>query len=628
MTVPTARSCRHAYLTPDTTRHSPVRRQVRVLSDQLKGRLSAWMVSVLLLGNYSGALAMPVVAPDSVAPEAASGYTHKSAVLAHTFMVAAANPYATHAGYQILQAGGSAVDAAIAVQMVLTLVEPESSGIGGGAFLLHFDGKTIQTFDGRETAPAAADAGLFQQANGTPMPFFEAVVGGRSVGVPGVVRMLELAHRTYGKLPWKQLFAPAIELADNGFVVSPRLALLLAGDAFLKRDLDAAAYFMDPAGVAWRSGHLLKNPALARVLRAIAAGGADAFYQGEIAQAIVTKVRLHPTNPGRLALTDLATYRAIRREPVCSDYRAWRVCGMGPPSSGGIAIAQMLGILSTRNMAALAPVGGMLTTQGVHLFAEAGRLAFADRQRYVADTDFVPLPGNSADALLDKPYLASRAALIGERSMGVAMAGMPLGIRLARGQDQSPELHSTSHLSIVDANGHAVSMTTSIENGFGSRLMVDGFLLNNTMTDFSFEAADASGLIANRITPGKRPRSAMSPTIVLDRRSKKLVLVVGAPGGPLIINYVAKVLIGVLDWGLSLQQAIDLPNFGSRNGPTELERDRVSPILVQQLQARGHVIRLGDQTSGLHGIMRTAAGGEPGWVGAADPRREGSAEGD
>ena len=590
------------------------------------GRAACVVVAACLLASCARP---PVDAPEAAAaPEAASGYTEKTVVARKKFMVAAANPHATHAGYLMLQAGGTAVDAAIAAQMVLTLVEPQSSGIGGGAFLLHFDGKSVTSFDGRETAPAAVDARLFQNAAGKPMPFFDAVVGGRSVGVPGVLRMLELAHQQYGKLPWTDLFAPAIELAEEGFAVTPRLAKLLAGDPFLARDPVAAAYFMDASGAAWPAGHLLKNPALARVLRAIASGGADAFYKGAVAQAVVAKVRTHASNPGQLSLADMAAYRSVRRDPVCSDYRVWTICGMGPPSSGGIAVAQIMGMLSGRNMAALAPVDGELDVQGVHLFAEAGRLAFADRERYVADTDFVPLPGDNVDALIDKKYLASRAALIGERSMGEASAGAPLGIRLARGRDRSPEFHSTSQISIVDADGHAVSMTTSIENSFGSRLMVDGFLLNNTMTDFSFVGIDADGPVANRVEPGKRPRSAMSPTLVLERRSKKLVLVIGAPGGPLIINYVAKVLVGVMDWGLNVQQAISLPNFGSRNGPTELERGRVSPALVQQLQARGHAVRLGAQTSGLQGIMRVPIHGDDWWLGGADPRREGSVEGD
>ena len=562
------------------------------------------------------------------APERATGSTSKTAVASRKFMVAAANPHATHAGYRILQAGGSAVDAAIAVQMVLTLVEPQSSGIGGGAFLLHFDGDAVSAFDGRETAPSSVDEHLFEGVDGKPLGFSEAVTGGRSVGVPGVLRMLELAHRRHGKLPWAALFAPAIELAEAGFEVSPRLAQLLAAEPLLARDPDAAAYFFDAKGAPWQVGHRLRNPALAQVLRAVASAGADAFYEGEIAAAIVAKVGAQRVRPGQLGLRDLADYRAKSRMPVCTDYKAWTVCGMPPPSSGGIAVAQMLGILAHRNLPKLAPDEQGLQPESVHLIAEAGRLAFADRARYVADTDFVPLPGSSVAALLDKTYLAQRAELIGERSMGTASAGAPLGIKLARGTDRSPELAATSHFSIVDAGGHAVAMTTSVENGFGSRLMVRGFLLNNQLTDFSFVAADVDGPVANRVQPGKRPRSAMAPTLVLDRQTRQLVLAVGSPGGPAIINYVAKVLVASMDWGLNVQQAIDLPNFGSRNGPTELERQRFSPQQIASLKARGHVIRLSDQTSGLHAISRVMIHGEPWWLGGADPRREGSVEGD
>ncbi|MBC7414516.1 MAG: gamma-glutamyltransferase [Herminiimonas sp.] len=592
--------------------------------------LRAWLAgaALTLLAACVGVPAAPDTEWHDRQPEQASGSTAKIAVAARNFMVSTANPHATRAGHRILKAGGSAVDAAIAVQMVLTLVEPQSSGIGGGAFLLHFDGQAMTAFDGRETAPAAVDEHLFEKPDGQPMAFFDAVVGGRAVGVPGVLRMLELAHRRHGKLPWAALFAPAIELAESGFEVSPRLAQLLASEPQLALDPESEAYFFDEHGLAWQAGHPLKNPALARTLRLIAAGGADAFYTGELARAIVSKIGQHPRRPGVLALRDMSGYRAVVRTPVCTDYKAWRVCGMPPPSSGGIAVAQMLGILAHRNLPKLAPDAAGLNVEGVHLFAEAGRLAYADRARYVADTDFVPLPGGSVDALIDKDYLAARAGLIGERSMGTAAAGAPLGIKLARGYDRSPELAATSHLSIVDAQGQVVSMTTSIENGFGSRLMVQGFLLNNQLTDFSFVAADADGPVANRVQPGKRPRSAMAPTIVLERRTGHVALVVGSPGGPAIINYVAKVLVGMMDWGLPVQEAVDLPNFGSRNGPTELERGRFSPEQIVGLRVRGHVLRIANQTSGLHAISRIEIHGEPWWMGGADSRREGSVEGE
>lgn len=563
------------------------------------------------------------------APEAATGYTEKAGAVAKKFMVAAANPLATDAGYQVLRAGGSAIDAAIAVQMVLNLVEPQSSGIGGGAFLMYYDGKEVKAFDGRETAPAAATEKLFQTPEGKAMPFYEGVVGGRSVGAPGVLRMLELAHRQYGKLPWASLFAPAIKLAEDGFAVSPRLNGLLKSEQYLKKDPVAAAYFYDKDGNPRPVGYLLKNPELAKVLSEIAMGGADAFYKGHIAHDIEVKVRSHPVNPGLLTATDIAGYQAKMREPICTDYRTWTVCGMPPPSSGGIAIAQMLGILEVKDIRSFAPKNGELSADAVHLFSEAGRLAYADRGRYVADTDFVPLPGNGAKSLLDKKYLAERASLIGEKSMGTAKFGIPPGTtRLAWGLDNSPEFPCTSHISIVDANGNAISMTTTIEDQFGSRQMVDGFLLNNQLTDFSFDSADANGPIANRVQPGKRPRSSMSPTLVFDKTTRKLVLSTGSPGGSAIINYVGKVLVGTLDWGLNVQQAISLPNFGSRNGPTELEQGRVSETLVEQLKAKGHNVRVMEQTSGLQGIMRTNIHGEEMWFGGADPRREGIVKGD
>jgi gamma-glutamyltranspeptidase/glutathione hydrolase len=560
-------------------------------------------------------------------PEAASGYAEKPARVAKKFMVVAAHPLATDAGYRILKAGGSALDAAISVQMVLTLVEPQSSGIGGGAFMLHFDGQTVQAYDGRETAPASANEQLFQR-DGKPLGYVDSVVGGRSVGAPGVLRMLELAHRTHGKLKWAALFAPAIKLAEQGFAISPRLASLLRSEQHLKKDPAAAAYFYDKSGAPFPVGHVLKNPELAAVLRRIAQGGAAAFYEGRIARDIAAKVASHPANPGGLTDSDIASYRAKVREPVCTDYRAWTVCGMPPPSSGGIAVAQILGMLETRDLRALAPNNGAPDPEAVHLFAEAGRLAYADRNRYMADTDFVPLPGNSFQPLLDKTYLASRAALIGETSMGVARPGTPPMPKLAWGQDASPELPSTSHVSIVDARGNALAMTTSIESAFGSRQMVHGFLLNNQLTDFSFASADAAGPIANRVQGGKRPRSSMAPTLVFEKGTKNLVLAIGSPGGTTIINYVAKTLVGMMDWDLTVQQAIALPNFGSRNGPTELESGRFSEAAIEQLKHKGHNLRLMDQTSGLHGIMRINVHGEAMWLGGADPRREGVAAGD
>ncbi|TFW17782.1 gamma-glutamyltransferase [Duganella callida] len=592
-------------------------------------RLKTLALSFAILGALHAPVHAQRTTPDA-APEIATGYNAKAGKSSQKFMVAAANPLATQAGYQMLKQGGAAIDAAIAMQMVLTLVEPQSSGIGGGSFLLYADGQRVQSYDGRETAPAAADEHLFQDQNGKPVSRAEGIVGGRSTGAPGVLRMLELAHKQHGKLPWKTLFQPAIQLAEGGFAVSPRLNALISYDKYLMRDPTARAYFYDADGKPRPVGYLLKNPELGRTLREIADGGADAFYQGHIARDIAAKVASHPTNPGELTAADIAGYRAKERDPVCSDYKQWTVCGAPPPSSGGIAIAQMLGILEVKDISPYKPQlnGGQLSADGIHLFSEAGRLAYADRDRYVADTDFVPLPGKGIGAMLDKGYLKQRAALIGERSMGRAKYGTPDTMQVAWGTDNAIQKPSTSHLVAVDQFGGGLSMTTSVEDAFGARQMVDGFMLNNQLTDFSFASQDADGPIANRVQPGKRPRSAMSPTLVFDKGTHKLVLATGSPGGSAIINYVAKVLVGTLDWGLDVQQAISLPNMGSRNGPTELEAGRVSRAVVEQLKARGHQIVEYEQNSGLQGIQRRTVNGREEWFGGADPRREGIVLGD
>jgi gamma-glutamyltranspeptidase/glutathione hydrolase len=593
----------------------------RRVTDVLRARLAALCAGLLL--------AACAAAPDRpAAPEAPSGLREGLRTATATrHMAAAANPLATEAGREILRAGGSAVDAAIAMQMVLTLVEPQSSGIGGGAFLLHFDGRRVQAFDGRETAPMAADESLFL-VDGKPMAFYDAVVGGRAVGTPGLLRMLEAAHRQHGKRPWPQLFAPAIRLADGGFAVSPRLHALLAEEKHLAGNPAARAYFYNADGSPKAVGTVLRNPELAGTLRAIAAGGADAFYRGPIAADIVRAVRAHP-NAGRLAEADFAAYEARERAPVCTDHKRWRICGMGPPSSGGIAVAQVMGIVGTLDIAASRPAeaSGQFapTVDAVHLFSEAGRLAFADRNVYVADPDFVPVDWM---ALIDPRYLADRAKLIGKRTMGRAEPGVPAGYRLAWAADESLR-GATSHVSAVDGEGRAVSMTTSIEDGFGARLMVRGFLLNNQLTDFSFAPSEAGRPIANRVQPGKRPRSSMAPTLVFDRDSGELLATLGSPGGSLIINYVAKTLVGLLDWDLDIQQAIAMANFGSRNGPTELELGRFVPSLIDGLRQRGHEIREIPMTSGLQGIVRVRLpDGRKAWAGGADPRREGVALGD
>ena len=571
--------------------------------------------ALLCLSMLPAAQARGPVAAEDRNPEAATGLAERPLVRAPHFMMVSANPHASAAGREMLRKGGSAVDAAIAAQLVLNLVEPQSSGIGGGAFLVTYsarDGR-IETYDARETAPAAARPDRFLK-DGKPMPFSQAVNNGMAVAVPGLLRGLELAHREHGRLPWRELFQPAIRLAERGFAVSPRLHALLAGNKALRRQEAAAAYFYAPDGAPWPVGHVLKNPDFARTLRAIAAHGADAFYTGDIARDVVAAVHAHPS-PGDLSLQDLAGYRALKREPVCGGYRGYTLCGMGPPSSGPLAVLQILGELEQYPMGSYAPE----SLEAVHYFSEAGRLAFADRDFYVGDPDFVRVP---VRALLDPAYLRARGALIRpDRSMKVALPGDPEGTLLSLGRDDAIEMPSTSHLAVVDAQGNALSMTTTIENEFGSKIFVRGFLLNNEMTDFSSSFQDPEGrLVANRIEPGKRPRSAMSPMIVL--RDGKPYMVVGSPGGSAIINYVAKTLVGVLDWGLDIQKAISLPNMGSRNKETELEKGTPLEALAPALERMGHPVRLMDFPSGLHGIVI-----DGGLQGGADPRREGQALG-
>jgi len=578
------------------------------------------------LGAGAGAAAQVPAAAPPPAPEAATGFAPRAAVTASREMVTTANPHASHAGLEVLTRGGSALDAAIAAQMVLGLVEPQSSGIGGGAFLLHHDATSgaVAAWDGRETAPAAADERLFVGPGGKPLPFFDAVVGGRSVGTPGVLRMLEAAHARHGRLPWASLFEPAIRLATEGFEVSPRLHALLAQDRYLRREPAAARYFYDANGAPHPVGHRLRNPEYADTLAAIAQHGSLALHAGPIARDLVAAVRGHPTNPGLLTEQDLAVYRPVQREPVCAPYRRYVVCGMPPPSSGGVAVAQILGILEAQDAPPLVEPPGAYRADGVHAFAEAGRLAFADRDQYLADPDFVAVPSG----LLAPDYLAARARLVSGRSMTRALPGEPDGRPRARLEEVALEQPATSHLSIVDAAGNAVSMTTTIEGAFGSRLMVRGFLLNNQLTDFSFAAERDGAPVANRVQPGKRPRSSMAPTLVFERvdrdRRGALVMAVGSPGGSQIIGYVARTLVATLGDGLDLQAAIDLPNLGSRNGPTELEAGRVPAGLAEALRARGHDLREIDMTSGLQGIVRRCGrDGRCVLTGAADPRREG-----
>ncbi|HRL36624.1 MAG TPA: gamma-glutamyltransferase family protein [Ottowia beijingensis] len=599
--------------------------------------LSALAAAALLAGCASSHFRYtpPPAAP--ITPEGGSGWTDKPGWATEKFAVAAANPLATDAGYQVLKAGGNAIDAAVAVQMVLSLVEPQSSGIGGGAFLLHSSGRELVAWDGRETAPAAATEKLFIGADGKPMPFYDGVVGGRSVGVPGTVRMLEQAHRAHGRLPWAQLIQPAIQLAEQGFQVSPRLATMLANEKHLIKDPVAAKYFYDAAGKPWPVGHVLKNPELAEVLRGIAARGSAALLQGPVAQAIVDKVTRH-ANPGKLTLADLANYQPKRRAPLCHDLAAAgktvEVCGFPPPSSGAIAIGQILGILAQTPGAAMKPdAAGLPTADWLHYYTEAARLAFADRAQYVADPDFVQPPGGSWLSLLDPAYLKSRAALIGAQSLKVAQPGQPGAVKTSFAPMPEQPEYGTSHISIVDAHGNALAMTTTIEDAFGARQMVKGFLLNNELTDFSFAPTGADGQpIANRVQPGKRPRSSMAPTLVFEKNADgsrgPLLMSGGSPGGALIIHYTAKTLHGVLNWGLTPQQAINLPNFGSTNGPSLLEEKKFPPATVEALRTRGAEVREMNMTSGLQAITRANVHGKPMWLGGADPRREGVVLGD
>jgi gamma-glutamyltranspeptidase/glutathione hydrolase len=535
-------------------------------------------------------------------------------------MIAAANPLAAEAGLEMLRAGGSAVDAAIAVQMVLGLVEPESSGIGGGAFMLVFDPKDKKTtsFDGREMAPASATPTMFLDAAGKARPKPEAIPGGLSVGIPGVVSMLEMAHRKYGKLPWSRLLQPAIKLADDGFPVGPKLARTIKNFARGANMPDIRAHFYHADGTPLAEGELYKNPEYAQSLRLIAAGGSKAFYTGEIAEAIVDKVQHASVNPGGMTLADLSGFKALERPPVCGDYRVWRLCSMGPPSSGGIAIVQILGMLQRFPSSQLQPG----TLSEAHLFTQASRLAYADRAKYVGDTAFVDVP---IAGLLDKGYIAGRAALIDPaKDMGTAEAGTPPQKRADYAPQRSPVLHGTSHMTIVDKSGMVIAMTTSVESVFGAEVMVKGFFLNNTLTDFSLDPMLDGKPVANAPAPGKRPLSAMSPTIVFDKDGKFL-LSVGSPGGPAIIDYVSQSLVAMLDGGLTPAQAIALPRQLNLNGSTRLEKSPVNEALAPQLTAMGHtVVVAGGEASGLHGIERAQGG----YIGGADPRRDGVVIGD
>jgi gamma-glutamyltranspeptidase/glutathione hydrolase len=612
---------------------------------------------------------------DPAIPEPASGYRlGLKPVSATGYMVVTANPLASQAGCAVLKKGGSAADAAVAVQAVLGLVEPQSSGLGGGAFMLFYDAKakTVQAYDGREQAPAAATADYLRYISASntayPLPapasattdgaaFAGVRASGRSVGTPGAVRMLGLAHQDHGSLAWKDLFGAGIALATDGFKISGRLADAIAlNRASLLVDAEATATYYGPAPdyTAKPLGTLLKNPAYAATLGALASGGADALYTGDIAQAIVDKIKASAGNgptataltPGLTETSDLAAYTAVRRSAVCTTYRAYWVCGMPPPSSGGIAVAQTLGVLENFYLAGFGPTsidseGGKPSVLGVHLVSEAERLAYADRNKYVADTDFVPLPGGSTAALLDKDYLRGRANLIRyDRSMGTATAGvfagfMPLGVSASEGK-------GTTHMTIVDKQGNVLTMTTTVESSMGSFRMARGFLLNNQLTDFSFQPSDSVGPIANRVQPRKRPRSSMSPTLVFAKAADggigDFVMGTGSPGGASIIQFVSKTLVDVLDWGLDAQQATAMVNFGASNSATTgvggehpnvlAANSGAGDSLVTGLRALGHTVSVAAQSSGTATIVRKTVNGRTVLVGGADPRREGLALGD
>jgi gamma-glutamyltranspeptidase/glutathione hydrolase len=570
------------------------------------------------LAGLVAAIALPVAAQQLAPsqPDNPTGRRAQQLATARQHMIAAGHPLAVEAGLRMLDRGGSAIDAMVATQLVLNLVEPSSSGIAGGAFLMYWDApaKKLRAIDGRETAPAGANAALLTR-DGRALAFGDARASGLSVGTPGTARLLEVAHARYGKLPWKELFQPAIELAEKGFPVSERLHRQLALES-LKWNEAARAYFFGGDGKPLPIGATLRNPAFAATLRTLADKGADAFYTGAIARDIVAAVRSHPMGAGSLTEADLAGYRVRDVEPVCGKYRVWRICGMPPSSSGGVAVLQILGALERFDLARVRPNSSEI----VHLKSEAERLAFADRGKYLGDDRFVDVP---VQGLVDPAYVAARSQLIArEKSMGRASAGVPAGAKVAYADDVHDEVAGTSHIDIVDRHGNAVSMTTTIEGNFGNGTMVRGFMLNNELTDFNFAPVEDGAPVANAVAPGKRPRSSMAPTIVFDDKGA-LEMLAGSPGGSLIIGYVAKALIATLDWNLDPQRAIDLPNFGSRNGPTELEQGTELEGLQAALKAMGHDARPIAMTSGLQVIRRTPQG----WQGGSDPRREGVARG-
>ncbi|MBP5980136.1 MAG: gamma-glutamyltransferase [Halomonas sp.] len=592
-------------------------------------KVSLTLSGLLLVPLYS--FGFSYEAP-SLTPEVGSGYQEKPGWSTESFAVAAANPLATDAGYQVLANGGNAVDAAIAVQMVLTLVEPQSSGIGGGAFLMHYDGSDVQAYDGRETAPAAVTGELFMQ-DGEPLPFMDAVASGLSVGVPGTVRMLEQAHKEHGQLAWEELFIPAITLAEEGFAVSQRLHTSLESDEALKNDPLAGQFYYNEDGEPLAVDDMLKNPALAEILRRIASEGSAALYEGEIAEDLVNRVQSHGVRPGSMTLEDIQDYHSVERDPICTPWQQWEVCGFPPPSSGHITVMQILGMLDQRPLLEAPLDNGVSSSGWLHQFLEASRLAFADRGRYIADPDFVEAPGGDWTLMLAPDYLASRSELIGDTSMGdSAQPGNPGELNVSWASQPAQPEYGTSHISIIDGDGKAIAMTTSIEQAFGSRILADGgtglpggYLLNNELTDFSFVPEVDGEPVANRVEPGKRPRSSMSPTLVFDGETGELVASLGSPGGAAIIHYTARTLVAMRDWGMNAQEALNLPHAITTGGDVYLEEGRFPDATKQALEAYGHTISERELTSGLQAIRRLEDGT---LFGGADPRREGVVMGD
>ncbi|WP_412105010.1 gamma-glutamyltransferase [Vibrio barjaei] len=580
-------------------------------------RLIAMTISAILM---SSSVYASQQATDAFAPEMATGTSDKQLVTAKDWMVTAANPEATQVGAEVLARGGNAVDAMVAVQLMLGLVEPQSSGIGGGSFLVYWDAKKQQltTYDGRETAPSAANGDLFLDKTGKPLKFYDAVVGGRSVGTPGTVKLLWDVHQKYGALDWNEVVLPIAQKAEQGFTVSERLSMLIENDVdFLARHPTTAAYFLNKDGTPKTQGTLLKNPDYAQTLRTIAEKGSDGFYKGSVATAMVNSVQKEAaSNPGKLSLADLANYQVKNRQAVCAPYKQYDVCGMGPPSSGALTLGQILMLTEPFKLNEL----GSNNPTSWQILAEASRLAFADRGLYMADSDFFDVP---VKGLLDQKYIAERSALITpNEALQKVSAGSPPAVKTVQlAQDQAIELPSTTHFNIVDSQGNVISMTSSIENVFGSRVMAAGFLLNNELTDFSFVASKDGKPVANRVEANKRPRSSMAPTIVM--HDDKPYLAIGSPGGSRIIGYVAQSIIAHVDWGMDIQQAIDQPRMINRFGAMDVEINTPLADYAQQFEAMGYSVNKRDLNSGLHAIRIT----ETGLEGAADPRREGVAIG-